>query len=184
MKTLSALFIAGFFSIGILFNLTVRTGTRSGDNPGQRTRADAEMYEKAVAIIKKYEGLCRIKHYPFVGYGHLVMPGEKISRSMALSEKAADALLRKDLRKLCAQFRKYGKDSLILGVLAYNIGPENVRKSSVLKKLASGNRDIRKNYIAHSRYKGKTLKTLQRRRIEEFNTLFQRDTIDIVINKQ
>lgn len=135
------------------------------------------MYEKAVAIIKKYETLHQPRHYPLVGYGHLVMPGEKFSRSKALSEKQADALLRKDLDKLCALYRQYGKDSLLLGVLAYNIGPGRVNASTVLKKIKSGDRDIKENYLAHNKYKGKTLSGLKKRRIEEFNTLFIPDTI-------
>lgn len=129
-------------------------------------------FEKAVSIIKKYEGMSTPRHYPFVGHGHLVLPGEKFPRNRSLTASEADALLRKDLRKLCAQFRQYGRDSLILGVLAYNIGPGNVRKSSVFKKLVAGERDIRASYLAHCRYRGKVLRGLQKRRAEEFEELF------------
>ena len=34
----------------------------------------------------------------------------------------ADELLRKDLRKFVAMFRKFGVDSILLGTLAYNVG--------------------------------------------------------------
>ncbi|MBD5184797.1 MAG: lysozyme [Bacteroidales bacterium] len=129
-------------------------------------------FEQAVQIIKKYEGLHSSKHWPFVGYGHRVLPGEKYSRSTKLSEKEAEALLRKDLLKNCAVFREYGKDSLLLGVLAYNIGPGAALKSSVAKKLKNGDRNIRENYLAHSKYRGKTLSGLKKRRVEEFEALF------------
>ena len=39
-----------------------------------------------------------------------------------MTERQADALLRSDLRKLCAMFRGFGRDSLLLAALAYNVG--------------------------------------------------------------
>ncbi len=129
-------------------------------------------FEQAVSIIKKYEGMHQPRHWPLVGYGHKVLPGEKYSRSATLSEKQADALLRKDLLKNCAVFREYGADSLLLGTLAYNIGSGNVKRSGVTAALRNGNRDIRTLYLAHCRYRGKQLSQLQRRRVEEFETLF------------
>lgn len=129
-------------------------------------------FEQAVSIIKKYEGMHQPRHWPLVGYGHKVLPGEQYSRSATLSEKQADALLRKDLLKNCAVFRDFGADSLLLGTLAYNIGSGNVKRSGVTAALRNGNRDIRELYLAHCRYRGKTLSQLQRRRVEEFEALF------------
>ena len=91
---------------------------------------------------------------------------------MQLTEKQADALLRKDLRKFVSLYKAYGKDALLLGVLAYNCGPGVVNKSTVLKKLKSGNRDIFKSYTAHCRYKGKFHAQLHQRRIIEVTVLF------------
>ncbi len=107
-----------------------------------------------------------------VGYGHRVLPGEPYRRGVQLTEKQADALLRKDLRKFISLYKAYGKDALLLGVLAYNCGPGVVNKSTVLKKLKSGNRDIFKSYISHCRYKGKFHKQLHQRRIIEYLVLF------------
>lgn len=101
-----------------------------------------------------------------------MLPGEKYSRKKALTEKEADALLRKDLRKLCRIYRSYGKDSLLLAALAYNIGHGAVNRSSVVKKLKAGNRDIRSSYISHCRYRGKEHAQIKRRRTEEFEKLF------------
>jgi len=39
-----------------------------------------------------------------------------------MTASEAEALLRKDLKELCSLFRPYGKDSLLLAALAYNIG--------------------------------------------------------------
>ena len=129
-------------------------------------------FERAVIIIKKFETLHRPKDYPYVGYGHRVLPGEPYRRGVQLTEKQADALLRKDLRKFISLYKAYGKDALLLGVLAYNCGPGVVNKSTVLKKLKSGNRDIFKSYTAHCRYKGKFHKQLYQRRQTELATLF------------
>lgn len=133
---------------------------------------DNPLFEEAVRIIKKYETIHQPRHWPFVGYGHKVLPGEKFSRKKALSEAEAEKILRADLLKNCAQFRQYGKDSLILGVLAYNIGWGAVKRSSIIKMLKMGNRNFKDIYIAHCRYKGKVHKQIQKRRIEEFETLY------------
>ena len=133
---------------------------------------DLPPFERAVIIIKKFETLHRPKDYPYVGYGHRVLPGEPYRRGVQLTEKQADALLRKDLRKFVSLYKAYGKDSLLLGVLAYNCGPGVVNKSTVLKKLKSGNRDIFNSYTAHCRYKGKFHKQLYQRRLTEFVVLF------------
>lgn len=133
-------------------------------------------FEQAVEIIKKYEGLHSSRHWPLVGYGHKVLPGEKFSRNRTLSEVEAEALLRKDLLKNCAVFREFGADSLLLGVLAYNIGSGATLRSSVVKKLRTGNRDIEANYIAHCKYRGKEHSQIKQRRTEEFAKLFIKDT--------
>ena len=151
--------------------LTVMVGNAAG-----RTRniMDLPPFERAVIIIKKYETLHRPKDYPYVGYGHRVLPGEPYRRGVQLTEKQADALLRKDLRKFVSLYKAYGKDALLLGVLAYNCGPGVVNKSTVLKKLKSGNRDIFKSYTAHCHYRGKFHKQLHQRRLTEMVTLFQK----------
>lgn len=81
-------------------------------------------FERAICCIRFYEGLHRAKDYPYVGYGHKLRPGERYSSNMSANE--AEQLLRKDLRELCAMFRSYGQDSLLLAALSYNIGPYKV----------------------------------------------------------
>ena len=149
--------------------LTVMVGNAAGR---KINIMDLPPFERAVIIIKKYETLHRPKDYPYVGYGHRVLPGEPYRRGVQLTEKQADALLRKDLRKFVSLYKAYGKDALLLGVLAYNCGPGIVNKSTILKKLKSGNRDIFKSYTAHCRYKGKFHKQLHQRRLTEFAALF------------
>lgn len=130
-------------------------------------------FEKAVNMIKKYETLHSSHHWPLIGYGHMVQPGEKYKKGTVLSESQADALLRKDLKKFIDCFKSYGKDSLLLGVLAYNVGPGKVNNSSVVKMLKNGNRNIRDAFVSMCRYKGKVHNQIKSRRIEEFTTLFK-----------
>lgn len=137
-----------------------------------RSIMELPLFERAVLIIKKFETLHKPKHWPYVGYGHQVQPGEPYRRGVQLTEAQADALLRRDLAKFCALNSKYGKDSVLLGALAYNCGPGVVNKSSILKKLKSGDRNIFKAYTSHCRYKGKRHKGLYNRSLTELAALY------------
>lgn len=138
----------------------------------KRSIMELPLFERAVLIIKKFETMHHPKRWPYVGYGHCVQPGEPYRRGCQLTEAQADALLRKDLRKFCALYSQYGKDSVLLGALAYNCGPGVVNKSSVLRLLKSGNRNIFKAYTSHCHYKGKRHKGLLTRRLTELAALF------------
>lgn len=128
------------------------------------------LFEQSVDCIKRYEGLHTSRHYPYVGYGHRLMAGETFPAEM--SEACADSLLRADLLRRCTLFRSYGRDSLLLGVLAYNVGETRVLKSRLVKKLRSGCRDVYREYISFRLIKGKVSAVLERRRKEEFDLLF------------
>ncbi len=149
--------------------LTVMVGNAAGR---KINIMDLPPFERAVIIIKKFETLHRPKDYPYVGYGYRVLPGEPYRRGAQLTEKQADALLRKDLRKFVSLYKAYGKDALLLGVLVYNCGPGVVNKSTILKKLKSGNRDIFNSYTAHCHYKGKFHAQLHLRKLTEIAALF------------
>jgi lysozyme len=140
---------------------------------------DLPPFERAVCCIKYYEGLHRRKDHPYLGYGHKLRPGETYSSNM--SPKEAEALLRRDLQSLCAMFSKYGKDSLLLAVLAYNIGPGKVLgykdkwpKSTLLKKIEAGIRDFKEDYVRFCHWKGKKIPSIERRRYTELALLYIR----------
>lgn len=177
MKKLVVIIFVALIVVGALINMGASMPGQRSETPKVSTVSSDSLFELAVNIIKKYETLHQPKHWPLVGYGHMVLPGEKFSRTKAMSEADAEVLLRKDLLKNCAVFRNWGADSLILGVLAYNIGSGATKASSVAKKLAAGNRDIRENYLAHCKYRGKPHNGIRNRRIEEFNTLFLTDSV-------
>jgi GH24 family phage-related lysozyme (muramidase) len=129
-------------------------------------------FERAVLVIKHYETLHKPQHWPYIGYGHQVQPGEPYRKGVQLTEQQADALLRKDLRKFCALFRDYGPDSTLVAVLAYNCGPRKVMQSSIARKLRAGERDIYHDYLSFCRYKGKMHQGIRRRRWVEFQLLY------------
>ena len=132
----------------------------------------------AVELIKKYEGLHDNRsHYPYYGYGHRKLPNENLSYGM--TEAEAEALLRKDLAVRYKLFRRFGKDALLLTVLSYNVGQGVLLghgghpKSGLVRKLEAGDRDIYREYVAYCWYKGKTVRSIERRRKKEFLLLYE-----------
>lgn len=133
-------------------------------------------FEDAVNCIKRFEGWHGPEHYPYIGYGHRLQPGEMFA--FPLTEAQGDSILHADLHQKCAVFRRFGKDSLLLGTLAYNVGEYTLlgdrkhTKSRLIRKLESGDRDIRAEYLSFRKYRGKVIKSLEERRQHEFELLF------------
>ena len=133
--------------------------------------ADLPPFERAVVVVKYFEGLHGWKNYPYVGYGHQLQAGEHFTADMT------DSLLHADLWKCFEHFKGYGKDALLLTLLAYNVGVGRLLgygkypKSRLLRKIESGDRNFYWEYVSFCRYKGKVLKGLVKRRLVEF-TLF------------
>lgn len=124
--------------------------TRGGDSsPPLPKEISAELFDKAVALIKEFEGWHSAKHYPYIGYGHKLLPHENLTAD--ITEEQADSLLRADLLERYKYFRQYGKDALLLTVLAYNVGHSRLLgygkrpKSNLIKKIESGDRDFTKS---------------------------------------
>lgn len=162
-----------------LFSMRVNAQTVMPSEPLSKvlTIFDLPPFERAVCYISFYEGLHKKKDYPYVGYGHRLRPGERYSSDMTSTE--AESLLHKDLKELCSLFRPYGKDSLLLAALAYNVGAFKLLglkgkypKSTILKKLDSGNRNIKNDYVKYCHWRGKKIASIERRRYAEFLLLF------------
>ena len=133
-------------------------------------------FERAVCIIKRFEGWHSARHYPYIGFRQRFTEGEKLTAD--ITEAQADSLLRADLAGMCALFRHLGKDSLLVGCLAYQVGPYRLLghgkmpKSTLIRKLEAGDRDIYREFTAYRCYKGKPVPSIQRRRETEFELLF------------
>ena len=91
--------------------------SRQEGTEGQAAIFRLPPFERAVRCTKYFEGWHSEKHHPYVGYGHKLLPGERYS-ARTMTKRDAGALLRKDLRKFCAMFRQFGKDSLILSEIS------------------------------------------------------------------
>lgn len=127
-----------------------------------------DLFEDAVRLIKKYEGH-HARDQPYVGYGHRLLQTDTFGSD--ISKSFADSLLRSDLKKKCAVFRRFGADSLLLGVLAFNVGESKILRSKLVKKLEAGDRNIKEEYLSFRMYKGKVVRSLERRRKEEYKLL-------------
>ena len=147
-----------------------------GGQPPHTLMIPASMFGKAVSLIKEFEGWHSARHHPYIGYGHKLLPGERLTCN--LTEAQADSLLRADLIKRCHTFRRFGKDALLLAVLAYNVGEYRllgsgkIPKSTLIRKLEAGNRDIYSEYISYRKWKGRVVPSIERRRKKEFRLLY------------
>lgn len=137
-----------------------------------------DKFNIAVECIKRWESWHgEKKHWPYVGWGHKVLPGETFTNG--ISRAQGDSILRADLRKLCRMFSYLGRDSLIVSVLSYNVGAYRIKgygkmpKSRLLKKLEAGDRDIYDEYVSFRCYKGKVIPSIERRRKAEYMLLFE-----------
>ena len=135
------------------------------------------MFERSVAVIKRFESWHGPEAGNYVGYGHRILPGENLSHDM--TEAEADSLLRADLLVRCAIFRRFYTDSLLLATLSYQVGHGRLLgygkypKSKLIQKLERGDRDIYREYVSFRRWKGKVIPSIERRRKMEFELLFE-----------
>lgn len=161
-------------------NIMAQNKTPTTDSPSQSDLGIFALppFERAVRCIKYYEGWHDIKrNYPYIGWGHRILPHEKFRKNLNFQQ--ADSLLRSDLRKLCTLFRKYGRDTLLLAVLAYNVGPYKILgngkfpKSRLLQKIEQGERNIRGVYLDFCRYQRRKIASIHRRRQTELLLLYK-----------
>ena len=135
-------------------------------------RQPLSRFERAVRCVKYFEGWHGRGRYPYIGYGHRLLKGERLTANM--TERQADSLLRADLLSRYTLFRRFGKDALLLTVLSYNVGAgallggRNRPKSRLIRKLEQGDRNILPEYLSFCRYKGRVLPGLLKRRRVEF----------------
>lgn len=166
-KPLLFIFLVFFFSSFIRAENPVRISLPKTKDP---------LFEKAIACIKVFEGWHTIRNHPYIGYGHKLLPGEKLTAH--LTKAQADSLLRADLKKRYITFRRFGKDALLLAVLSYNIGEYRllgsgkISKSGLIRKLEKGDRNIYKEYVSYRRYQGKVIRSIERRREVEFELFY------------
>ena len=130
---------------------------------------------KGIELIKQFEG-CRLKAYQdsvgvwTIGYGHI----ESVKEGMEISQHQADIMLGSDLVKYANYINEYVTVSLnpnqfdALTSWVYNLGPGNLKSSTMLKVLNEGSYDDVPFQIKRwNKAGGKVLKGLVRRREAE-----------------
>lgn len=147
--------------------------------------------DRGVALIKAHEGL-RLQAYQdpvgvwTIGVGHTTAAGPpKVERGMKITEAGADAILRQDL----AKFEGYVTDAVkvplnqnefdALVSWTFNLGPSNLRSSTLLRKLNAGDRaGAADEFLKWDKAGGKKLAGLTKRREAE-RALFRAPMVDL-----
>jgi lysozyme len=143
--------------------------------------------KKGLDLIKKFEGL-KLKPYlcsagvPTIGYGNtLYENGKKVSlKDSVITESRATELLSYSLRNLEQQVDSFCRDDInqnqfdALVSFAFNLGPYNLKSSTLLKKVNKNPKDptIRDEFMRWTKAGGKVLKGLVERRKAEADLYF------------
>lgn len=143
--------------------------------------------KKGLDLIKKFEGL-KLKPYlcsagvPTIGYGNtLYEDGRKVSmKDSVITESRATELLSYSLRNLEQQVDSFCRDDInqnqfdALVSFAFNLGPYNLKSSTLLKKVNKNPKDptIRDEFMRWTKAGGKVLKGLVERRKAEADLYF------------
>lgn len=131
--------------------------------------------KEGLELIKKFEG-CELKAYKdavdvwTIGYGHT----KGVVEGMEITAEEAESMLEEELKEYCGYINDEVKvkleqnqfDALVSWV--YNLGPSNLRSSTMLKVLNEGNYDEVPTQIKRwNRAGGQVLDGLVRRREAE-----------------
>lgn len=142
---------------------------------------------KGIELIKSFEGLV-LKPYkcsagvPTIGYGNTFYEnGKKVAMTdAAITEARATELLSWSLTKFEQYVDSYCIDTITqnqfdaLVSFCYNLGPANLKASTLLKKVNKDPNDptIRAEFMKWNKAGGRALKGLTRRREAEANLYF------------
>lgn len=140
-----------------------------------------------IDLIKKFEGFVGTPYkcpagIPTIGYGATFYPnGKKVTMAdKAITEEEAVELLKSMLTKFEQYVDSYCIDTVTqnqfdaLVSFCYNLGPANLKASTLLKKVNLNPNDptIRAEFMKWTKAGGRTLKGLVRRRTAEADLYF------------
>lgn len=143
--------------------------------------------QKGIAIIKKYEGFSAKPYLcpagiPTIGYGNTYYPdGHTIKLTDApITEAKATEILMGILNKYEGAVNRYAQKPInqnqfdALVSFTYNVGMENLRTSTLMKKLNINPSDptIKDEFLKWTRSNGVVLAGLKKRRAEEAQLYF------------
>jgi lysozyme len=142
-----------------------------------------------IEVIKSFEGFRSAPYkcpagIPTIGYGATFYPnGKKVTMTdKAITEEEAVDLLKHMLVSFEKYVDSYCRDDInqnqfdALVSFAYNLGPANLKSSTLLKKVNANPEDesIRLEFLKWVKAGGKTLKGLVRRREAEADLYFKK----------
>lgn len=142
-------------------------------------------------LIKEFEGLRTTAYKDIVGvwtigYGHTNAAGSpKVKPGMSITTKEADDILIKDLKKYEDAVNRNVKvpitqnqfDALVS--FTFNLGEGNLRKSTLLKRLNSGDYKVGDEFLKWNRAGGRLVRGLLRRRQEEKKLFEMKDSVTV-----
>jgi lysozyme len=142
---------------------------------------------KGLSLIESFEGFRSAPYkcpagIPTIGYGNTFYPdGKKVSMSDSpINESQATDLLKNTLITFEKYVDSFTRDDInqnqfdALVSFAYNLGPANLKSSTLLKKVNANPNDpsIRNEFLKWVRAGGRTLQGLVRRRTAEADLYF------------
>jgi len=117
----------------LLLACTTPPGRKTGTKADSESKnAPASTLQQAVSLLAVLEGWHDPQKTDCTGWGHRVCyDGTRVT-----TPTEADSLAAADLRALSARFRDFQGDSLLLALLAYNVGVKAVKTSSLMDSLS------------------------------------------------
>jgi len=145
--------------------------------------------KKGLELIKSFEGL-KLKPYlcdagvPTIGFGNTFYEnGKKVTlNDQVITEQRAVELLEYSLLKFEQYVDSYSRDDInqnqfdALVSFCYNLGPVNLKNSTLLKKVNKNPNDItiRNEFMKWNKAGGRALKGLTKRRTAEADLYFSK----------
>jgi len=143
--------------------------------------------KEGIALIKKFEG-CELRSYKdsvgvlTIGYGHT----KGVEEGMTITKEEADRMLEDELAEyedyindmVTANLGQCEFDALVAWV--YNLGPTNLKNSTLLKELNAGNyQKVPQEIRRWNKAGGEVLKGLVRRREAEALLFMGKDWYEV-----
>lgn len=142
---------------------------------------------RGIDLIKSFEGfyakpyMCPA-YVPTIGYGTTRYPsGSKVTmKDVPITQQKAVKYLMNDLKSFERYVDSYCRDDInqnqfdALASFCYNLGPNNLKSSTLLKKVNLNPSDpsISNEFLKWNKAGGRALKGLTRRRVAESNLYF------------
>lgn len=135
--------------------------------------------KQGMELIKRFEGLHLVSYLdpvkiPTIGYGTIIIKGKPVTLGMKITMAQAEEFIQADIavfegwvnRLVVAKLSQEQFDALVS--FTYNLGPTNLRKSTLLRLINQSRHDeAQPQFLRWNRADGEVLRGLTRRRLAE-----------------